>query len=106
MGRLPTQRHGTNEIGISMALGARRTQVVMMVFLQNASVALAGTMLGLLAALLVSKALDSLLYGTSASDPWVYAGSILALTLIASAASLLPTLRSARISPMVAIRCD
>ena len=96
----------TNEIGIRMALGARRTQVVAMVFRQNASVALAGTTLGLIAALLASRLLASFLYGTSARDPWVFAGSILALTLIASAASLLPALRSARINPMSAIRCE
>jgi predicted permease len=96
----------TNEIGIRMALGARRTQVVAMIFRQNASVALAGTTLGLTAALLASRLLASFLYGTSARDPWVFAGSILALALIASAASLLPALRSARINPMVAIRCE
>jgi predicted permease len=96
----------TNEIGIRMALGARRTQVVAMVSLQNASVALTGTILGLTAALLASRLLASFLYGTSARDPWVFAGSILALALIASAASLLPALRSSRINPMVAIRCE
>ena len=96
----------TGEIGIRMALGARRAQVVAMVFLQNAGVALAGTTLGLIAALLASRLLASFLYGTSARDPWVFAGSILALALIASAASLLPALRSARINPMSAIRCD
>ena len=96
----------TNEIGIRMALGARRTQVVAMVFMENTSVALAGTTLGLIAALLVSRALASFLYGISARDPWVFAGSILTLVLIASAASLLPALRSARINPMAAIRCE
>jgi ABC-type antimicrobial peptide transport system permease subunit len=96
----------TSEIGIRMALGARRTQVVAMVFLQNARVALVGTGLGLIAALLASRALASFLYGTSVRDPWVFAGSILALAIIASAASLLPALRSARINPMVAIRCE
>ena len=96
----------TSEIGIRMALGARRGQVVAMVFLQNASVALAGTAAGLIAALLASRALASFLYGTSARDPWVFAGSILMLALIASAASLLPALRSARINPMTAIRCE
>lgn len=96
----------TSEIGIRMALGARRTQVVAMVFLQNATVALVGTSLGLVAALLASRALASFLYGTSTRDPWVFAGSILALVIIASAASLLPALRSARINPMVAIRCE
>jgi predicted permease len=96
----------TSEIGIRMALGARRTQVVAMVFLQNATVAVVGTVLGLIAALLASRVLASFLYGTSVRDPWVFAGSILALAIIASAASLLPALRSARINPMVAIRCD
>ena len=96
----------TNEIGVRMALGARRSQVVGMVFLQNAGVALTGTMLGLIAALLASRALASFLYETSVRDPWVFAGAILALAFIASAASLLPALRSARINPMVAIRCD
>jgi ABC-type antimicrobial peptide transport system permease subunit len=96
----------TSEIGIRMALGARRTQVVAMVFLQNATVALVGTSLGLVAALLASRALASFLYGTSTRDPLVFAGSILALVIIASAASLLPALRSARINPMVAIRCE
>jgi hypothetical protein len=96
----------TSEIGIRMALGARRAQVVAMVFRQNASIALAGTVAGLIAALLASRALASFLYGISARDPWVFAASIFTLALIASAASLLPALRSARINPMAAIRCE
>ncbi|HEY4357481.1 MAG TPA: ABC transporter permease [Acidobacteriaceae bacterium] len=96
----------TTEIGIRMALGARRAQVVVMVFLQNAGVALAGTTVGLIAALLISRALSSFLYGISPRDPWIFAGSVLALALIASGASLLPALRSARIHPMAAIRCE
>jgi hypothetical protein len=96
----------TSEIGIRMALGARRTQVAGMVFRQNAAVALAGTAGGLIAALLASRALASFLYGTSTHDPWVFAGSIAALALIASAASLLPAVRAAGIEPMRAIRCE
>jgi ABC-type antimicrobial peptide transport system permease subunit len=96
----------SSEIGIRMALGARRAQVVRMVFLQNAAVAAAGTCTGVVAALLASRALVSFLYGTSARDPWVFAGSILALAFIASAASLLPAIRAARIQPMEAIRCE
>jgi predicted permease len=94
----------TSEIGIRMALGARRVQVASMVFRQNASVAIAGTATGLIAALLASRALASFLYGTSIRDPWVYAGSIAALALIAATASLLPALRASRIDPMAAIR--
>jgi predicted permease len=96
----------TSEIGIRMALGARRAQVVALVCSQNALVAVSGTMAGLIAAVLASKALASFLYGTTARDPWVLAGSVAALALIASAASLLPALRAARIDPMTAIRCE
>ncbi len=96
----------TSEIGIRMALGARRTQVAQMVFLQNAAVAIAGTAAGLGAALIASRALSSFLYVTSTHDPWVFAGSIVALALIASAASLLPAIRAAGIQPMEAIRCE
>jgi predicted permease len=96
----------TSEIGIRMALGARRAQVVRLVCGQNALVAITGTAAGFVAALLASRALASFLYGTSVRDPWVLAGSVLALALIASAASLLPALRAARIDPMAAIRCE
>jgi predicted permease len=96
----------TSEIGIRMALGARRAQVVALVFGQNATVAIAGTIAGLIGALLASRGLASFLYGTPARDPWVLAGSVMALAAIASAASLLPALRAARIDPMKAIRCE
>ncbi|HEX4037398.1 MAG TPA: FtsX-like permease family protein [Acidobacteriaceae bacterium] len=97
----------TSEIGIRMALGARRGQVLSLVCRQNARVALAGTAAGLAAAVLGSKLLASFLYGTEARDPWVLLGSVLALALIATGASLLPALRAAaRTDPMAAIRCD
>jgi predicted permease len=96
----------TSEIGIRMALGARRTQMAKLVFLQNAAVAISGTAVGIVAALLSARALASFLYGTSTRDPWVLSGSILALALIASAASLLPAIRAAAIQPMEAIRCE
>lgn len=96
----------TSEIGIRMALGARRAQVARMVFAQNAAVALVGTAVGLFVALLASRALASFLYSTSTRDPWVFAGSIVVLALIASAASLLPAMRASRINPMTAIRCE
>jgi len=94
----------TSEIGIRMALGAQRLQVAQMVFAQNLWVVLGGTVFGVAAALVAARALSSFLYLTSARDPWVIAGSILALAVIACAASLLPALRAARIEPMVAMR--
>ncbi|UWZ85437.1 ABC transporter permease [Occallatibacter riparius] len=96
----------TTEIGIRMALGAKRSQVVAMVFGQNLWVVMGGTVVGLAAALLVTRALASFLFSTSAHDPWVIAASICALGLAACAASLLPALRAARIEPMAAIRCE
>jgi ABC-type antimicrobial peptide transport system permease subunit len=96
----------TSEIGIRMALGARRAQVVGLVCGQNALVAVTGAATGFVAALLCSRALASFLYGTSARDPWVLASSVLALAVIASAASLLPAWRASRIDPVAAIRCE
>jgi len=96
----------TTEIGIRMALGARRSQVAAMVFRQNLWVVMGGTVVGLAAALLASRALASFLFSTSAYDPWVIAASICALGLTACAASLLPALRAAGIEPMTAIRTE
>jgi len=96
----------TSEIGIRMALGAQRLQVVLMVFRENAWVAMGGSLAGLVAALMASRVLASFLYGTSVRDPWVMVGSVAALILIASAASLLPAMRAARIDPMVALRTE
>jgi predicted permease len=96
----------TSEIGIRMALGAQRAQVIALVFRENVWVALCGSLAGLVAALFASRVLASILYGTSARDPWVLVGSVAALTLIASAASLVPALRAARIDPMRALRTE
>jgi predicted permease len=94
----------TSEIGIRMALGARRAQVVRMVFRENSVIAVVGSAVGLVAAVLASKALASFLYSTSSRDPWVMVSSVAAVVVIASAASLLPALKAARIEPMDAIR--
>jgi ABC-type antimicrobial peptide transport system permease subunit len=77
-----------------------------MIFRQNAVVAAIGSSVGLAAAVLASRALASFLYETSPRDPRVLVGSVAALTAIASATSLLPALRAARIEPISAIRCE
>jgi predicted permease len=96
----------TSEIGIRMAMGARRARVMGMVFWGNAAVAGIGSGAGLVAAVLSSRALASFLYNTSPHDPWILLGSVAALVAIASAASLLPALRAARLEPIAAIRCE
>lgn len=96
----------TSEIGIRMALGARRGQVVALILMENAWVVAAGCVLGLGVALLFSKALTSFLYRISPYDPWVLLVSALMLGVVASLASLLPAVRASRIDPMNAIRCE
>jgi predicted permease len=96
----------TSEIGIRMALGAQRLQVVALVFRENAWIAASGSLLGLVAALLASRALGSFLYGTSVRDPWVLVESVTTLALVASAASLIPAIRAARIEPIQALRTE
>lgn len=96
----------TTEIGIRMALGAKRSQVARMVFGQNLLVIIGGSVIGLATALITTRALASFLFNISAHDPWVIAASILALALTACAASLLPAVRAARIEPMSAIRSE
>jgi ABC-type antimicrobial peptide transport system permease subunit len=94
----------TSEIGIRIALGAQRARVLRLIFLENAWIVAAGSLVGLAVALAASRALGSLLYGTSVRDPWVLVGSVGVLAVIASAASLLPAARAARIEPMAALR--
>ena len=96
----------TSEIGIRMALGARRVGVVALVFRENATVALLGCVAGLAGAVLASRVLASFLFETSPHDPWVLLTSVASLAAIASAASLLPAIRAARIEPITAIRCE
>ena len=101
-----TTARRTSEIGIRMALGAQRVQVVVLVFRENAMVAAVGCAIGLGTAILASRALSAFLYETSPRDPWILLGSVGALTAIASAASLLPAVCAARIEPISAIRCE
>ncbi|HEX4320475.1 MAG TPA: ABC transporter permease [Acidobacteriaceae bacterium] len=96
----------TSEIGIRMALGAQRIQVVVLIFRENAWTAVCGCVAGLVAALFASRLLASFLYGTSVRDPWVLAASVTGLLAIASAASLLPAVRAARIEPMQALKSE
>ena len=96
----------TSEIGIRMALGAKRAGVVALVFRRNVTIAGTGLALGLGVAIAASRALASFLYETSPRDPWILIASVVALAAIAAAASLLPALRAARIEPITAIRCE
>jgi predicted permease len=94
----------TREVGIRMALGAERRQVVSMVMRQGARLAAAGVGAGVLAAAGAGRLLESLLYGVSAVDPVAYAVAGGVLLGAAGIANLLPAIAAARIDPMRALR--
>jgi predicted permease len=99
-----TQR--TQEIGVRIAVGAQRRDVLWMVMGGAARLAAVGVGVGLLGALLGTRLLASQLYGVSARDPLTYAGISLLLALVAVLASLLPALRATRVDPMSALRAE
>ena len=95
---------GTREVGIRMALGAERSQVLRMVLGQGARLALIGIGLGVVLAGAAARVLQSMLYGVSAFDPVAYGAAAGLLLLVALAANLVPAVTAARVAPATAIR--
>jgi predicted permease len=96
----------TREVGLRMALGAQRGDVLRLVLGQGLRLAFLGVGIGVLAAAFLARVLSSLLYGVSAVDPLAYAGAALVLLLVAFVANWLPARRATRIHPMVALRSE
>ncbi|HEY4219365.1 MAG TPA: ABC transporter permease [Gemmatimonadaceae bacterium] len=99
---LVTQRR--SEIGVRMALGARMPQVAALVLGESMRLAVAGVIIGLIAALLAMRLVRSLLFEVSPADPLVLAATSVTLLVIAAVASLAPTRRAAKIDPVEAMR--
>jgi predicted permease len=93
----------TQEIGLRMALGAGQSQVMSLVLRQGLTLVGAGVALGVAGALIVSRFIGSLLFG-SAQDPVSFITASLALIVVAALASFLPALRASRVDPLVALR--
>jgi predicted permease len=96
----------TNEMGIRMALGALRGDVIRLVLRETLVLVVAGLGLGLGAALLTTTLISKMLYGLAPNDPFTIAFSILVLISIAALAGYLPARRAARVDPMIALRYE
>lgn len=97
-----TQR--TKEIGIRLALGAQKRDVLLMVLSGGLRLVISGLVLGLAGGVALTRFLRSQLYGVAAHDPATYTGVAILLTLVALVACLLPAYRATRVDPMVALR--
>ena len=96
----------TYEIGVRVALGASRSSVFGMVLGQGLRLVLAGLAAGVAASILLTRLMNSLLYGVSAYDPVTFLGVAMLLIAIAALAGYLPARRASRIDPLTALRVD
>jgi putative ABC transport system permease protein len=95
-----------HEIGIRLALGAGRSDILRMVLRQGLRLAAAGAAVGVIAALVVTRLMAGLLYGVRSSDPVTFAAVALLLTGVGALACYLPARRATRGDPAAALRCE
>jgi putative ABC transport system permease protein len=96
----------TSEIGIRIALGAQRRDVLRLILAQGLKPVAIGSITGLIASLALSRALSSLLYGVTATDPATIAIVVLLLSGAALLACYLPARRAMKVDPLAALRTE
>ena len=99
-----TVNQRTHEIGIRMALGAKRGEILHLVVRHGMILAIVGVVLGTVGALLLTRFLSSMLYGVGANDPTTLLSVATLLIGVAALASYIPARRAMRVDPMVALR--
>jgi len=104
MSYLVSQR--TQEIGVRMALGASRADVLKMIVIHGLRLAGVGLLAGFLLALALTRLISGLLYGVSPGDPLTFAALALVLAAVAFLASYVPALRATKVEPVVALRYE
>jgi len=96
----------THEIGLRMALGARRIEVLRMVVGSGLLLTVSGLVIGLPISVLLARLMSSLVFGVSSTDMITFGGVSLVLTTVAMLASYIPAHRATRVDPMIALRCE
>src|SRR5262249_56724354 len=97
---------GTQEIGIRMALGASREDVIKMILLQGVRIAAMGVAIGIIAAFGLTRYIEKMLFDVAPGDPATLAAVAFVLTLVALLACYIPARRCVRVDPMIALRYD
>jgi putative ABC transport system permease protein len=96
----------THEIGVRMALGAQRSDILGMVLKKGAALIVAGVVIGLLASAALTRFLASQIWGISATDPWTFGAVAILILVVGLAACALPSRSATRVDPMVALRYE
>ena len=99
-----TVERRTREIGIRIAIGAERAQVLRMIVLQSLAKSGAGILAEVVAALALTRASRTLFYGVSAADPGTYAAAVAGVSAVSILAALIPAWRAMRVDPAAALR--